>query len=126
MKPTETAAILAMFASSYPAATVTEQTATVWADLLEDVNPDDGLAAAKALIKSSKFFPSIAEFREASRSARRIRTGNPNGVEPQPALQPSEDDRRIPTREEVRSLVAETKRQLGRPGPVPPQGAVGA
>lgn len=65
MTKNEAATILGYFAAAYPNATVTEETAYVWGDMLREIDPLDGLEAARRLMKSSKFFPSVAEFLEA-------------------------------------------------------------
>ncbi len=54
---------------------MTEETALLWAAALDDVDPRDGYAAAGALVRSSKFMPSIAEVREAANAERRRRAG---------------------------------------------------
>lgn len=65
--------VFALFSIAYPSATQfrgstddLRDMATFWADLCSDIGYDNGIAAAKELCKTSKFCPSIAEFREAA------------------------------------------------------------
>lgn len=70
----ETAAVLALMASAWPNSAVDENRARVWTSALDDIHGEDGFAAAKLLIKNSKWFPTIAEFIETSAACRRRRS----------------------------------------------------
>lgn len=101
MNTQEIAATLAMFSAAYPGAPVTEQTSLVWAENLIGVEPADGLAAARSLIRSSKFFPSIAEFVEQARAEKRARLPVTRALSSPPA-----------DREAVKRMMGETRRAL--------------
>lgn len=81
----ETAGLLAYFGSAWPRMELPDDTADIWARELADTNADDARDAAKNLVRSSKFFPSIAEFLDECRMVavrRRI-------AAPPPALEAS-------------------------------------
>jgi hypothetical protein len=67
--------VLGQFGVAWPRTDMTQETAVLWAAALEDLHPDDGAAAAGKLMTTSKFMPSIAEFREAANTERRTREG---------------------------------------------------
>lgn len=74
MNGRDTAAVLGILAAAWPNQQITEQTASVWMDLLADIDPDDAMHAARTLAKREHWFPSIASFRneaEARAHARR-------------------------------------------------------
>lgn len=71
MNAQDTAAILALFGAAYPNANVSEPTALVWAENLIGVDPDVGLEAARTLIRTTKWFPSVSEFIEHVGAAKR-------------------------------------------------------
>lgn len=75
MSGNEVAAILALMSAAWPAATVNENTARVWGGELTNIHGEDALAATHTLIRTSKFFPSVAEFLDVVRplTARRAR-----------------------------------------------------
>lgn len=74
MTGNETLALLAYMSAAWPSVEVTEDTARVWSQHLEKIDGNDALAAADVLINESKWFPSIAEFREqVLRAAKRRR-----------------------------------------------------
>lgn len=83
----EVAGLLAYFGSAWPKMELPDDTADIWARELEDVNVDVARAAAKRLVRSSTFFPSIAEFFEACKHEAQQR----HLAEPLPALPPGED-----------------------------------
>jgi hypothetical protein len=67
--PVEVANVLGVLSAAFPSVTLTEQTAAVWAGALHDVPADALAAAAQKLIVTAKFFPAIAEVREAALSS---------------------------------------------------------
>lgn len=81
MNVTETAEVLTLMLNAWPSAKVNEGTPKIWAEMLIGVDPRDGAAAAKGLMGSSKFFPSIAEFKEAARAEQRARAGDDRVIE---------------------------------------------
>lgn len=62
MNRNETADVLEMFVAAWPQMQPTTRAAELWAEMLEDVETTEGLAAAKRLIRTRKYPPSIAEF----------------------------------------------------------------
>ena len=73
MNVQETAGLLAYFANAWPNAQVTPEQAEIWASQLIGVDPDDGREAAKALVASSEWFPTVAAFRDAVNAVTRRR-----------------------------------------------------
>jgi hypothetical protein len=63
MKPSETKKILTLLRCAYPRQEVNEGTATVYADMLADLDPDQVAEAVKKHIATSQYFPTIAEIR---------------------------------------------------------------
>lgn len=104
--------MLALMHVAWPSATITENTAPVWAEMLVGVDPVDGLAASKALMRSSKWFPALSEYIEAVQSATRIRTGNVEGITPQNSRAVAELDAVPLSRQEQLANVAEVQRQM--------------
>lgn len=103
MTGNEVTSLLAYMSAAWPASEITENTARVWAKHLSAVPAEDALGAADVLIRDSEFFPSVAKFMEVVRPIMRRRSQ-------QAELAPSPDDGRFPTNEEVRKIIAETKR----------------
>lgn len=73
----EVAGLLAYFGSAWPSKELPDDTADVWAMELVDVNPDYGREAAKNLVRSLTFFPSIAEFLDECRRIATTRRATP-------------------------------------------------
>lgn len=65
MTKSEAMAMVAMLAAAYPAANMTEQTPDVYAEMLRDLDADAAMRAARRLISTSKWLPTIAEIRQA-------------------------------------------------------------
>lgn len=83
----EAAAVLAYMGSAWPKWDMTDDNADVWATELAGCHVDVAREAARNLIQTSKFAPSIAEFLE---ECRRIRTAR-SIAKPLPAISaPSE------------------------------------
>jgi hypothetical protein len=85
MTPQDTAAILGILSAAWPNQTITAQTAAVWRDMLTDLDPDDAMHAARALIKQEHWFPSIARFRleaDTHAHARRNKEAAARGLSP--------------------------------------------
>ena len=57
-------ASLALLRGAYPAATITAETVGVYESALADLDPQDVFDAVTALVKESRFLPTIAEIRE--------------------------------------------------------------
>lgn len=60
----ETAEVLAYLSAAYPKYELFEETVAVWADQLERTDFGVAKAAAKKLVATDQFFPSVARFRE--------------------------------------------------------------
>lgn len=73
MNRQEAAAVLGLMAAAWPNHEMPSETALVWADMLGDIDPDDGLAAARQVIQTSEWFPTINTFREAAQAVARKR-----------------------------------------------------
>jgi Loader and inhibitor of phage G40P len=73
MNTNEATAVLAALASAWPNQDLTEPTVEVWRSFLDEIDADDGLAAAREVIGSERYFPPIARFREAANAARQAR-----------------------------------------------------
>lgn len=88
----EVAGLLSYFGSAWPKTEIPDDTADVWAMELEDVNIDVGRAAAKLLVRSSTFMPSIAEFLDACRTeSLHRRNKRAPELEPAPDSEPDFD-----------------------------------
>lgn len=110
MNAQEIAAVLGMFQAAYPNAVITEQTAFIWARELVGVDRRDGEEAARTLVRTLKFPPSLAEFIEAEQSACRVRTGNQEGIAPAKGeLEPAEHFTNAEREANVAKLVARSK-----------------
>ncbi|HEX9995295.1 MAG TPA: hypothetical protein VGB14_20400, partial [Acidimicrobiales bacterium] len=60
--------------AAWPQEKFHDRTPDVWADALRNVDPDDGLAAARLLVRSDNWFPSVARFLETANALARQRT----------------------------------------------------
>jgi hypothetical protein len=63
MTEADTMDLLAYLAAAYPASTVRPDTTAVWTEALADVDAVAAMLAARRLVKTGTFFPSIAELR---------------------------------------------------------------
>jgi hypothetical protein len=70
----ECAAVLGYLSAAFPQVTVAPQTVAVWADQVGGQEGVDAHAAARRVVRSNKWFPSIAEFLEACRLERELRS----------------------------------------------------
>ena len=75
------AKVLVILTAAYPRQATTKETAMVYADLLADIPDGLLLVAAKHHAASSKWFPSIAELREAAGQIRARASGLPSPAE---------------------------------------------
>jgi hypothetical protein len=60
---TEAATILAYLASAWPRTSLPDETVKVWARHMESLDFETAMRAAEALVDSSSWFPSVAEFK---------------------------------------------------------------
>lgn len=111
----ETVTVLAVMSTAWPSAKLQENTAEVWTDLVADVHPDDGLAAARSLGQSSKFFPSVSEFREAAALAKRTRTEEVTVALPRGGRTEAEREHARKCLAEARRLIRENAWKPARP-----------
>lgn len=88
MNVQETAGLLAYFANAWPNTTVTPEQAEIWASQLIGVDPDDGREAARSLVGSSEWFPTVAAFREAVNAVARRRQLERRAIESGPLANP--------------------------------------
>jgi len=65
MKPSECVAILKKLKRAYPRQNVTSATIELYAEMLVDLDRDDVRRAVGCLVAMSKWFPTVAEIREA-------------------------------------------------------------
>lgn len=65
MKGSEIAKVVGLLVAAFPAAQPDEKTTRVYMEMLCDLPFEPSLRAVKRLLSSSRFFPSIAEIREA-------------------------------------------------------------
>lgn len=73
MDEKQAAALLSALATAYPNVEVAATTAQTWAGALRSVRVEDARVAYERLIRTCKFFPSIAEFFNEEHAARRAR-----------------------------------------------------
>lgn len=66
MTPDEAVAVMAYLSSAYPRNEITEATVSAYAGELSDLDGQVVLSAARAHVRLSKWFPTIAEIREAT------------------------------------------------------------
>lgn len=63
MNVQDTAAVIAYFGAAFPNFDPSDDTLDVWVAEVEDIDPTDAYEAMRSLVKTSRFVPSIAEFR---------------------------------------------------------------
>lgn len=80
MNQRESATVLALLSTAWPWLDMAENTARVWQHELASVHPDDGLAAARMLIRTSQHFPSIAEYLDTTKGFARRRQEETDAV----------------------------------------------
>lgn len=75
MTANEVVALLAYMSAAWPNVEITEDTARLWSKHLDRLNGEDALAAADTLIRSSDFFPSVAQLLQVAKphTADRVR-----------------------------------------------------
>lgn len=71
MTPFEASSILAYLVEAWPSMEVGEHTAEVWADALSGVDTQHAHTAARKLVKSEQWPPSVARFLEVAREVKR-------------------------------------------------------
>ena len=64
MNRQQVAAVLGLFSAAYPQTAISEATALLWADELAEIDPDQGLAAARRIVREDQRFPTIARMLE--------------------------------------------------------------
>lgn len=64
MDARETAQVLGYLSAAYPRNELHEETVLVWIDQFENADPAMALRAAKRIVASDEWFPSISRFRE--------------------------------------------------------------
>ena len=124
MNTDEATAVLAALASAWPNQDLSEPTVEVWRSFLDEIDADDGVAAAREVIGSERFFPSIARFREAATAARHARRNHDAATRglPRRPEQPIGSERWRAVVEEVWNILAERgtrKHWHGGPDPCP-------
>jgi hypothetical protein len=65
MTPNEAKKVMVILTGAYPQVSTNEATLTIWYRFLADISFELGQAAALQLISQNKWFPSIAELRQA-------------------------------------------------------------
>lgn len=73
MNREQCATIIGYLASAYPQTTVSQQTAMVWAEQIASQDASVAFAAARQIVRDSKWFPSIAEYLVECRNERERR-----------------------------------------------------
>lgn len=73
MNRRDVAAVLGILTAAWPNQTLPEQTVAVWMDMLADLDPADAQQAARTLVKTEQWFPSIARFRNEAQAAAHAR-----------------------------------------------------
>lgn len=111
MTGNEVLALLAYMSAAWPSVEVTEDTARVWTEHLAKIDGNDALAAANVLINESKWFPSIAEFRDAARAQARFRGGEERAIEHRKQLANPERGQEQPSVHRSRAEQIEHNRQ---------------
>ena len=64
--------VLAVLIAAYPTITLTRESIAIYADAISDLAFADAMLGTKKLIRTNKYFPSIAELREATRNTHRM------------------------------------------------------
>ncbi|HEV2928406.1 MAG TPA: replicative helicase loader/inhibitor [Propionibacteriaceae bacterium] len=65
MTPQETARLMGVFAAAWPNQEISRDTVELWSGMLERVNVEHAMAAAKVLIRNENWLPTIAKFLQA-------------------------------------------------------------
>lgn len=98
MNANDTAAVLGILSAAWPNQTITAETATVWRDILADIDSADAMHAARTLVKREHWFPSLAQFRseaEAHAHARRNKRAASHGLPASPPPAAADGHRRL-------------------------------
>lgn len=123
MNARDTAAVLGILSAAWPNQAITAETASVWRDILADIESADAMHAARALVKREHWFPSIAQFRseaEAHAHARRNKRAASHGLPASPQTPTPDGHRRFV--EAARQMLAEQRGKRhwhGGPQPCP-------
>jgi hypothetical protein len=71
--PDQTRQLLRLLTAAWPREPLSDETAALWSAALAAIDHSDAMGAAGQLIAESKYFPSMAEFREHVTATRRAR-----------------------------------------------------
>jgi len=66
MKLSESAKLVAVLQAAYPTKELSEESIRLYAEMLSDLDPREAGNAVKRIIATSRFFPTVAEIREAA------------------------------------------------------------
>ena len=106
MNQAQALALLATLKAAYPRQEIGEDTLAIYALDLADLEFEQAKAAVEHCRRTCRFFPTIAEIREAAAEAAL-------GGAPAPMEAWSELESKLSTKEPLHPLVAEAKRQVG-------------
>lgn len=71
MNETQAVDVMSMFLAAYPSTAATDGTVELWVQALNSCSDEEGRQVAVDWIRTSKFFPTIAEFGELLNQSRR-------------------------------------------------------
>lgn len=121
MTPEQVSALFGYFGAAWPNAKVDERTPQVWIEQLEPIDADDGREAAKRLVRSCQWFPSVAEFLDV---AAEVKAGREPVMQALPARSFSVDrDTNRRMLQACREVVAQAKGRQHYHGTAGPKGA---
>lgn len=128
MNARDTAAVLGILSAAWPNQAITPETATVWRDILADIDSADAMHAARALVKREHWFPSLAQFRseaEAHAHARRNKRAASHGLPASPQPPTADGHRRfVDMARQMLATQRGTSHWHGGPDPCPVCGGI--
>ncbi len=111
MNEDQTAAMLASLGAAFPAFEPSRATVTTWTGALRSVRVEDAREACEKLIRTCRFFPSIAEFFNEETAARRARESRESAERGLPGVSGT-----IPPPERLAKLLSQLREELGDSG----------
>lgn len=114
--------VIRYLCSAYPNQQIADGTVAVWCEHLAGQTVEDAMNAAKRLVRSTRWFPSVAEFLECCRLERELREANFVRAELTAPKESAEQRKRVAERFMAvcrESVASRNKKQHWHGGPDP-------